>query len=106
LRCINAARREPGIVASIMRDKDKTMFAPLPEPAANLAQMAGRIGVSTVAAAWPTGLAHLGLTVTTCERCEAIEVCRDWLARTPQQIDHVPPFCPNAGRLRAAKRRG
>jgi hypothetical protein len=89
-----------------MPDKDKTMFAASPEPAANLARMAGRLGVNTVVAAWPTGLAHLGLAVTTCERCDAAEVCDDWLARAPKQIDSVPPFCPNAGRLRAAKQRG
>ena len=54
-------------------------------------------------AAW---WALVGLAVTTCERCDAAEVCDDWLARAPKQIDSVPPFCPNAGRLRAAKQRG
>lgn len=73
--------------------------------AANLAEMAARTGLRPVPAAWPTGLARLGFAVTACERCAAAEVCRDWLARAPKTLGDVPPFCPNAGELQAAKRR-
>jgi len=81
------------------------MFSPLnhSEPAANLAEMAARTGMRTVTAAWPTGIAHLGFAVTACERCDAVEQCHDWLARTPKTLGDVPPFCANAGELRAAK---
>jgi Family of unknown function (DUF6455) len=46
-----------------------------------------------VPAAWPTGLARLGATVTACERCEVVEACDDWraAASTPTEL---PPFCP------------
>ena len=80
------------------------MLSPLNAGAANLADMASRAGVGTVAAAWPTGLAHLGVMVTACERCDATEVCRDWLARAPRAIDAVPPFCPNESSLNAARK--
>ena len=89
----------------MMPDRDKPMPSPLNAGAANLADMANRAGVSTVAAAWPSeGLGHLGLMVTACERCDATELCRDWLARAPGAISTVPPFCPNAGALNAARK--
>ncbi|MGN6572605.1 MAG: DUF6455 family protein [Pseudolabrys sp.] len=81
------------------------MLSPLNASAANLADMASRAGVhNTVAAAWPSGLARLGSMVTACEGCDATEVCRDWLARAPAAISSVPPFCPNAGDLNAARK--
>jgi hypothetical protein len=88
-----------------MPDRDKPMQSPLNASAANLADMASRAGVSTVAAAWPSeGIAHLGVMVTACERCDATEACRDWLARAPSSIASVPPFCRNAGALNAARK--
>lgn len=75
------------------------------QPAANLGEMAARIGVRTVTAAWPTGFAHLGFAVTACERCDATEVCTEWLSRAPKALGDVPPFCPNAGELNAARRK-
>lgn len=91
-----------------MPQKDKPMLSPLMPraPAANFAEMSARVGVPTVAASWPTGLAHLGLLVSTCERCDTSEVCSDWLARVPQRVAAVPPFCRNADGLRAAKAPG
>lgn len=80
------------------------MQSPLNAGAANLADMASRVGVRTVAAAWPTGLGRLGVMVTACERCDATEVCRDWLARAPGSIERVPPFCPNADELNAPRK--
>ena len=76
-------------------------------PAANLAEMGKKIGLETVPAVWPTGMARLGTAISICERCDAAEVCRQWLARAPERLDRVPPFCPNADDLskeRAAKR--
>ena len=74
-------------------------------PGDNFADMAVRNGLRPVPAAWPTGIAQLGFAVTACERCDAIEVCNDWLARAPKTLGAVPPFCPNAAELRAGKRR-
>jgi hypothetical protein len=102
-QCAAGAAR---VILSKMPQRDKSMLSPSKAPAANLADMAGRVGASVVAAAWPTGLGHLGLMVSTCETCDAAELCRDWLARAPKQVEDVPPFCPNAAELRAARRRG
>lgn len=90
------------------RDKAAPALRNAGEPAANLAEMTARSGAGTVVAAWPSGLARIGSMVTACERCGAAEVCNDWLARAPQTIDAVPPFCPNAGGIEAAagKKRG
>jgi hypothetical protein len=55
-------------------------------PAGNLAAMSERLDLPTVAAAWPTGISQLALAVDTCQRCDAGEVCTDWLARAPKRI--------------------
>jgi hypothetical protein len=46
----------------------------------------------------------LAQMVDACQRCEATEVCNDWLARAPKAIAAVPPFCPNADALTQAKK--
>jgi hypothetical protein len=48
---------------------------------------------SAVPAAWPTGFAHLGVTVT-CERCDVVDACDDWRASAPVKREK-PPFCPD-----------
>lgn len=40
--------------------------------------------------------------IMTCQQCAAGKVCRDWLARAGDRIEHVPAFCPNALRFEAA----
>ena len=60
----------------------------------------------TVPAAWPTGMAHLGLAVTTEERRDAAEVGDDLRAQTPSRIETVPPFCSRVQNLQLAKTKG
>jgi hypothetical protein len=78
-----------------MLDKDKPMVPASSEPATH-----------TVPAAWPTGMAHLGLAVTTEERRDPAEVGDDSRAQTPCRIETVPPFCPSAQDLQLAKVKG
>jgi hypothetical protein len=96
----------------------KTTAAPAPahDAARNLGEMTKRLGLdpapvtSAVAspaaspASWPTGVSLLAQMVDACQRCEATEVCNDWLARAPKAIAAVPPFCPNADALTQAKK--
>lgn len=70
-----------------------------PEAAHNFGVMAGKLGLSTVPAAWPTGLSQLAQVYEACRRCEAGEVCTDWLNRTSDSIQMPPEFCPNAAEL-------
>ena len=86
--------------------------APVPlYPARNLAEMSARLGVApsqpkvaASAAAWPTGVSLLAQMVDACQRCDAEQVCSDWLARAPKKIATPPAFCPNADALKRAKR--
>jgi hypothetical protein len=72
-------------------------------PAGNLAAMSDRLDLPSVPAAWPTGVSQLALAVEACQRCDASEVCTDWLVRAPQRIATPPAFCPNAAALTRAK---
>jgi len=79
--------------------------------------MAVRLGVDTKQAlrpaassaaspaAWPTGVSLLAQMVDACQRCDADEVCGDWLARAPKKIATPPAFCPNADALKKAAKR-
>lgn len=80
-----------------------------PEAARNFAVMAGKLGLSSVPAAWPTGMSQLTQAYEACRRCDAEEVCADWLKRVPDSIQLPPAFCPNAAvltRMTRAKSRG
>jgi hypothetical protein len=84
--------------------------APLqPYPAHHLAEVAARLGVDTKQAprpaAWPTGVSLLAQMVDACQRCDADQVCGDWLARAPEKIATPPAFCPNADALKKAAKR-
>jgi hypothetical protein len=72
-------------------------------PAGNIAAMSDRLDLPSVPAAWPTGVSQLALAVEACRRCDADEVCTDWLARAPAKIATPPAFCPNAAVLARAK---
>ena len=74
-----------------------------PSHVPNMAAMTSRLGLDTVAAAWPTGVSHLAQAVVACQRCEAGDVCTDWLARAPAKIDVAPAFCPNVPEFKRAK---
>lgn len=69
----------------------------------NMAAMIGRLGLSTVPAAWPTGVSHLAQAIDACQRCDTAVVCTDWLRRAPDSIELPPAFCPNAEALARAK---
>ena len=72
-------------------------------PARNIAALSDRLGLPTVAAAWPIGISQLALAVQACQSCDADEVCTDWLARAPDKIATPPAFCPNAAALARAE---
>jgi len=72
--------------------------------AANMAEMADRLGLSTVPAAWPTGASQLARAIAACERCDTEQVCSDWLARVPKSIVLPPAFCPNAEEFKRVKK--
>jgi len=74
-----------------------------PSHAPNMGAMTDRLGLSTVPAAWPTGISQLALTIDACQRCDAFEVCTDWLARAPKTVAVPPAFCPNARAFKEAK---
>ena len=64
------------------------------DPARNFSAMVEKLGV-TVPAAWPSGLSQFTQAYEACQRCDADEVCADWLARAPEFIQSPPEFCPN-----------
>jgi hypothetical protein len=88
-----------------------------PYPGHRLAEVAARLGVDArraprpaaspgaSPAAWPTGVSLLAQMVDACQRCDADEVCGDWLARAPKKIATPPAFCPNADALKKAAER-
>ena len=80
-------------------------LAPKANPAVrNMAAMTEKLGLSTVAAAWPTGASQLARAIDACQRCDTGEVCSDWLARVPKTIELPPEFCPNAPEFKRVKR--
>ena len=82
------------------------------DAAGNLDEMIGRLGIETGPAkgprtrpaSWPTGVSLLAQMIDACQRCEAIEVCDDWLTRAPAVLMRPPAFCPNADALKQAQK--
>jgi hypothetical protein len=82
-------------------------------PAGQLADLVERLGIESKQApraaaspaAWPTGVSLLAQMIEVCQRCDADEICGDWLARAPKQIATPPAFCPNADALKKAAKR-
>jgi uncharacterized protein DUF6455 len=89
--------------------KGKLMFGAAltrrPAPPANLAMMADKLDIAAIPAAWPAGISQLAQAIETCQRCDASEVCGDWLKRAPKRVAQPPQFCPNAAVLKQAKKR-
>ncbi|HVZ54648.1 MAG TPA: DUF6455 family protein [Pseudolabrys sp.] len=83
-------------------------IAPQAEPDAvrNMAAVTEKLGLSTAGkpAAWPTGVSLLAQAIASCQRCDAGEVCADWLVRAPKTIEVPPAFCPNAPEFKRAKK--
>lgn len=71
--------------------------------AAKMAAMGSRLDLGTVPAAWPTSVSQLALAIDTCQRCDAFDVCNDWLAGVPKAVTTPPAFCANAATLKRAK---
>lgn len=69
----------------------------------NMTAMTEKLGLSVVPAAWPTNVAQLGQAISRCERCDAGQVCADWLARTSKAVAMPPRFCPNERLFAQAK---
>jgi Family of unknown function (DUF6455) len=76
-----------------------------PDAAGNFLGMAEKLGLATVPAAWPSGMAQLTQAYAACQRCVAEEACADWLTRTPDSIQLPPEFCPNAAEFTRANRK-
>ena len=57
-----------------------------------MAAMIGKLGLTTVPAAWPTGVSPLAQAVDACQRRDTREV--DWLAGASNSIVLLPAFCP------------
>ena len=74
-----------------------------PDLVRNMASMTERLGLSTVPAAWLTGVSHLAQAIAACQRCDSADVCGDWLTRAHHQIGLPPAFCPNAPALTRVK---
>jgi len=83
LRGVNASTARTAESLAMLRAMTNTAFA--------LVDEAER--PSSVPAAWPTGFARLGVTVT-CDRCDVLEACDDWRATAPVESSR-PPFCPD-----------
>jgi hypothetical protein len=80
-----------------------------PDTVRAMGAMTDKLGLSTVPAAWPTGVSHLAQAIDACQRCDTAAVCTDWLRRAPNSIVVPPAFCPNADafkRVKQAKERG
>jgi hypothetical protein len=79
--------------------------ASAPRVTPNMKEMAHKLGVETVAAAWPSGASGLAAAVSTCQRCGSFDVCTDWLGQAPGEIVSAPAFCPNAEAFERARNR-
>jgi Family of unknown function (DUF6455) len=108
LRWINAGPAELVQIATMIRfykPQTKTEGSPpeYTDTVRNMAKMSERLGLSTVPAAWPASISQLAQAIDACQRCDADELCNDWLARAPQIVKLPPEFCPNAAELNRAK---
>jgi hypothetical protein len=89
--------------------KDEAMLTVAPKadtivPAGNMAEITDRLGLPIAPAAWPTGVSLLAQAVDACQRCDATDVCSDWLVRAPKAISKAPAFCPNASEFARVKK--
>jgi hypothetical protein len=87
------------------KDKPMLPLAPKtsPDRLANMTAMTEKLGLATVAAAWPAGVSQLAQAIDACQRCDTGDVCTDWLARAPKSIKLPPEFCPNAPEFKRVK---
>ncbi len=64
---------------------------------------AERVGLATVAAAWPTGASQLAIAAAACQSCEARAVCGVLLGHVqPNPIQQPPSFCPFVAEITGA----
>jgi len=57
-----------------------------PDTVSAMAAATQPAGLSTVPAAWPAGVSQLAIAIDACRRCDADDVCSDWLMRAPNLI--------------------
>jgi hypothetical protein len=69
----------------------------------NMARMTQKLGLEAAPASWPTGVSLLAQAVDACQRCDAADLCSEWLARAPDAIAVPPSFCANAEAFTQAK---
>jgi hypothetical protein len=75
-----------------------------PDAGRKFSAMVGKLGV-TVPATWPVGASLLTQAYDACRRCDADEICTDWLKEAPDSIQLPPASCPNAAESIRAKKR-
>jgi hypothetical protein len=61
-----------------------------------MAEMLNRLGLDAETLAHGRLASDLRLAVCTCQSCDAVQVCQDWLAHAPEWLDRAPVFCRNA----------
>jgi hypothetical protein len=81
-------------------DKLHTRLQDRRDAAGRMAPMTERLGLATVAAAWPVGVSQLAQAIGACQRNETGQVRTDWLAHASDSIVLPPVFCANR-RVRA-----
>jgi len=62
----------------------------------NMSEMLDRLGLDPEMLACGRLAGDLRLAVSTCQCCDADQVCRDWLVHAPEWLDSAPAFCRNA----------
>jgi len=74
-----------------------------PDRALDALAMSGALDLSTVPAAWPTGVSQLAQAVDACQQCDTGGVCADRLNRAPEGLSVPAEFCPEAATFGSAK---
>ena len=62
----------------------------------NMSEMLDRLGLDAAMLAHGRLASDLRLAVSTCQSCDADQICRDWLVHAPEWLDKAPAFCRNA----------
>jgi hypothetical protein len=61
-----------------------------------MAEMLDRLGLDAETLARGRLANDLRFAVCTCQSCDAVQACQDWLAHAPEWLDRAPAFCRNA----------
>jgi hypothetical protein len=66
---------------------------------ANIGEMMERMGIEFDEEFEENFGPTLGAVIRTCQLCRSGNLCSDWLARAPVNVEQAPDFCPYADRL-------